>query len=86
MGLLVKEFTNNILELKFSPIEIFSFFLEYRKSLEEAINNIEKLILKLIKVKLKRLRISENTKPKDTCPKIARAFKLEFEIEVYISI
>jgi hypothetical protein len=63
-------------ELKFSPIEIFSFLLEHRKLLEEAISNIEKLILKPIKVKSTLLRISEDTKPKDTCPKIARDSKL----------
>ena len=61
------------------------FLLEYRKSLEEAISNIEKLISKPIKAKLKLLRISKDTKPKDTRPKIAQASKAEFEIEVYIS-
>ncbi len=55
-----------MLELKFSLAKIFSFLLEYRKSREEAINNIEQLILKPIRVKLKPLRISKDTKPKDT--------------------
>jgi hypothetical protein len=73
---LVKEFTSNIPELKFSPIEIFSFLLEYRKLPEEAIGNIEKLILKPIKAKLILLRISKDIKPKDTCPDIARDSKL----------
>jgi hypothetical protein len=56
----------NVPELKFSPTEIFSFLLEYRKSPEEAISNIEKLISKLIEAKSKLLRISEDTKPEDT--------------------
>jgi hypothetical protein len=59
-----------VLELKFSPIEIFSFLLEYRKSLEEAISNVEKLISKPIEAKSTLLRISEDTKPEDTCPEI----------------
>jgi hypothetical protein len=83
---LVKEFASNVPELKFSPAEIFSFLLEYRKSPEEAIGNIEKLISKPIEVKSKPLRISEDAKPEDTRPEIARASKPEFETEVYISI
>jgi hypothetical protein len=58
-------------ELKFSPVEIFSFLLEHRKLLEEAISNVEKLISKPIEVKSKLPRISEDTKPEDTCPEIA---------------
>jgi hypothetical protein len=34
-------FAIKVLELKFSLAEIFSFLLEYKKSLEESINNIE---------------------------------------------
>jgi chaperone BCS1 len=83
---LAKEFTSNVPELKFSPAEIFSFLLEHRKSPEEAISNVEKLISKPIEVKSKPPRISEDTKPEDTRPKIARASKPEFETEVYISI
>jgi hypothetical protein len=67
-----------VLELKFNPTEIFSFLLEHRKSLEEAISNIERLISKLIKVKSTSLRISKDTKPKDTRPKIARDSKLVY--------
>jgi chaperone BCS1 len=44
---LVKEFTSKVPELKFSPAEIFLFLLKHRKSLEEAIDNIEQLISKL---------------------------------------
>ena len=54
------------------------FLIEYRKLLEEAISNIEKLISKLIKVKSTLLRISKDTKPKDTRPKIARDSKLVY--------
>jgi hypothetical protein len=53
-------------ELKFSPIEIISFLLKHRKSLEEAINNIKQLILKPIRVKSKPLRIFEDARLKDT--------------------
>jgi chaperone BCS1 len=35
------EFAIKVPELKFSLVEIFSFLLEYRKSLEEAINNVD---------------------------------------------
>jgi hypothetical protein len=73
-------------EPKFSPAEIFLFLLEYRKLPEEAISNMEKLISKPIEAKSKLPRISEDAKPEDTCPKIARASKPEFETEVYISI
>jgi chaperone BCS1 len=38
---LAKEFTIKVPELKFSPTEIISFLLEYKKSPEEAINNIK---------------------------------------------
>jgi hypothetical protein len=54
-----------VLELKISLVVIFSFLLEYRKLLKEAINNIEQLILKPIKAKLKPLRISKDAKPKN---------------------
>ena len=55
---LAKEFTVKVLKLKFSSAEIFSFLLKYRKSLEEAIDNVKQLILKLIKAKLKLLKTS----------------------------
>ncbi|KAF4628690.1 hypothetical protein G7Y89_g9463 [Cudoniella acicularis] len=45
--------------------KIFSFLLEHRKSPEEAINNIEQLISKPIRVKSKPPRISEDAKPED---------------------
>jgi len=53
-------------ELKFSPAEIISFLLEHRKSLEEAIDNVEQLISKPIGAKSKPPRISEDARPKDT--------------------
>ena len=68
---LAKEFTSNVPELKFSAAEIFLFLIEHRKSPEEAISNIEKLISKPIEAKSKPPRISEDAKPKDTQPKIA---------------
>jgi hypothetical protein len=52
-------------ELKFSLAKIFSFLLEYRKSLEKAIYNVKQLISKPIKAKLKLLKILEDIKPKD---------------------
>ncbi len=55
---LVKGFTIKVPELKFSLAKISSFLLEDRKLLEEAINNIEQLILKLIRAKSKLLEIS----------------------------
>ena len=58
-------------ELKFSSAEIFSFLIVHRKSPEEAIGNVEKLISKPIKAKSKPPRISEDAKPKDTWPEIA---------------
>ena len=63
---LAKGFAIKVLELKFSPAKIFSFLLEYRKSLEEAIDNVEQLILKPIRAKSKPPRISKDAKPKDT--------------------
>jgi hypothetical protein len=54
-----------VLKLKFSLTKIILFFLEYKKLLEEVINNVKQLTLKLIRVKLKLLRISED-KPEDT--------------------
>jgi hypothetical protein len=80
---LAKEFTGNIPELKFSPAEIFSFLIEYRKLPEEAIGNIEQLISKPIGVKSKSPAVSEDIKPEDTLPETA--FKPEFKTEVYIS-
>jgi len=53
-------------ELKFSLAKIFSFLLEHRESLEEAINSVEQLISKPIKAKSKPPRISEDAKPEDT--------------------
>ena len=73
---LAKEFAGNVPELKFSPAEIFSFLLEHRKSPEEAIGNVEKLISKPIEAKSKPPRISEDAKPEDTRPEIARDSKL----------
>jgi chaperone BCS1 len=63
---LAKEFAGNVPELKFSPAEIFSFLLEHRKSPEEAIGNVEKLISKPIEAKSKPPRISKDAKPEDT--------------------
>ena len=63
---LAKEFAVKVPELKFSPAEIISFLLEHRKSLEEAIDNVEQLISKPIGAKSKPPRISEDARPKDT--------------------
>ncbi|KAF4626708.1 hypothetical protein G7Y89_g11446 [Cudoniella acicularis] len=76
---LAKEFASNVPELKFSPAKIFSFLMEHRKSPEEAIGNVEKLISKPIKAKSKPLTISEDTKRKDTQPEIARDSKWDKE-------
>ncbi|KAF4609627.1 hypothetical protein G7Y89_g15828 [Cudoniella acicularis] len=76
---LAKEFASNVPELKFSLAEIFSFLIEHKKSPEEAIGNIEKLISKPIKAKSKPPTISEDTKRKDTQPKIARDSKWDKE-------
>lgn len=38
---LTKKFIIKILELKFSPVKIFLFFLKYKKSLKKIINNIK---------------------------------------------
>jgi chaperone BCS1 len=73
---LAKEFAGNVPELKFSPAEIFSFLLEHRKSPEEAIGNVEKLISKPIEAKSTPPRISEDAKPEDTRPETARDSKL----------
>ena len=73
---LAKEFAGNVPELKFSPAEIFSFLLEHRKSPEEAIGNVEKLISKPIEAKSKPPRISEDAKPEDAQAEIARDSKL----------
>jgi len=72
-------------ELKFSPIKIISFLLKYKKAPEEAINNVEQLTSKLIKIKSKPPRISKDAKPKDALPETARASKPEFETKVYTS-
>jgi len=53
-------------ELKFNLAKIFLFLLKHRESLEEAINSIEQLISKPIRVKPKPLRISKDAKAKDT--------------------
>jgi hypothetical protein len=63
-------------ELKFSLAKIFSFLLEYRKSLEEAIHNVKQLISKPIRAKSKLLETLEDIKPKDIQSKIARDPKL----------
>jgi hypothetical protein len=63
---LIKRFIIKVLKLKFSLAKIFLFLLKYRELLKEAINNIEQLILKLIRIKSKPLRISKDAKPKDT--------------------
>jgi hypothetical protein len=68
---LAKEFAGNMPELKFSPAKIYSFLMKYRKSPEEAIGNVEKLISKPIESKPPR--ISEDTKPE-----IARDSKLVY--------
>jgi chaperone BCS1 len=73
---LAKEFAGNVPELKFSPAEIFSFLMEHRKSPEEAIGNVEQLISKPIGAKSTPPRISEDAKPEDTRPEIARDSKL----------
>jgi hypothetical protein len=60
---LVKEFTIKVLKLKFSLAKIFLFLLEYRELLEEAINSVEQLISKPIRVKSKPLRVFKDAKP-----------------------
>jgi predicted kinase len=82
---LAKEFTTKVPELKFSPARILSFLLEYKQSPEEAINNTEQLISKLIKAKPELPVVSEDIKPEDALPKTARASKPESKTEVYIS-
>jgi chaperone BCS1 len=72
---LAKEFAGNVPELKFSPAKILSFLMEHRKSPEEAIGNVEKLISKPIEAKSK-LPISEDAKPEDAQPEIAQDSKL----------
>ena len=73
---LAKGFAAKVPELKFSPAEIFSSLLEHRKSPEGAIDNVEQLISKPIEAKSKPPRISEDAKPEDTQPEIARDSKL----------
>jgi hypothetical protein len=82
---LAKEFVVKVPELKFSPAEILSFLLEYKKSPEEAIGNVEQLTSKHIRPESKPPRISEDAKPEDTLPETARASKPEFETEVSVS-
>jgi len=82
---LAKEFVVKVPELKFSPAEILSFLLEYKKSPEEAIDNVEQLTSKPIRLESKPPRISEDAKPEDALPETARASKPEFETEVYVS-
>jgi hypothetical protein len=62
---LAKKFAAKVPELKFSPGKILSFLLDYKKSPEEAINNMEQLISKPIKAESKPPRISEDAKPED---------------------
>jgi len=64
--LLAEKFTAKVPELKFSPAEIFSFLLEYRKSPEEAIHNVEQLISTPVGPKLEPPRTTEDAKPHDT--------------------
>lgn len=80
---LAEEFAAKVPELKFSPARILSFLLEYRQSPEEAIDNVEQLISKLIKAKSKSPMVSEDVKLEDTLPKTAS--KPEFKTEVYVS-
>jgi chaperone BCS1 len=82
---LVKEFAAKVLELKFSLAGILSFLLEYKQSLEEAIDNAEQLISKLIEAKPELPVVSEDIKPEDALPETARASKPESKTEVYIS-
>ena len=63
---LEREFGVKMPELKFSPAEILSFLLEYKKSPGEAIDNVEQLTSKPIRAESKPLRISEDAKPEDT--------------------
>ena len=77
---MAKEFVVKVPELKFSPAEILSFLLGYKKSPEEAIGNVEQLTSKPIRPESKPPRISE-----DTLPETARASKPEFETEVSVS-
>jgi chaperone BCS1 len=63
---LAERFTTKVPKLKFSPTKIFSFLLEHRESLEEAIDSVEQLISKPIRTKSEPPRISKDAKPKDT--------------------
>jgi chaperone BCS1 len=63
---LAKEFAAKVPELKFSPAETISFLLEYKKSPEEAIDNVEQLTSKPIRAESKPPRIFEDAKLEDT--------------------
>jgi hypothetical protein len=67
--LLAKGFAVKVPELKSNPGEIFSFLQDHGKSPEEATSKVEQLISK-------PPRISEDVKPENTQPEIARARKL----------
>ena len=69
---MAEEFAAKVPELEFSPAEILSFLLEYRQSPEEAIANVSKLI----EAKSKSPGVSEDARPEDTQPEIARDSKL----------
>lgn len=68
---MAKEFAAKVPNLKFSPAEILSFLLEYKQSPEEAINNVEQLISKLIQAKSESPTVSRNIIPEDALPKTA---------------
>jgi chaperone BCS1 len=63
---LAKGFAAKVPELRFSPAEIFEFLLGYRKSPEEAIDNVEQLTSKPIRAESKPPRMSEDANPEDT--------------------
>jgi hypothetical protein len=60
-------------ELKFSLAKILSFLLKYKKSPEEAIDNVEQLNSKPIRAESKSPRVSEDANPEDALPGMARA-------------
>ncbi|KAF4632939.1 hypothetical protein G7Y89_g5180 [Cudoniella acicularis] len=64
---LAEKFAASIPELKFSPAEILLFLLRYKESLREAIDNVGKLVSKLVDAKSKPPGVSE-AKPGDTQP------------------
>lgn len=69
---LAEKFAAEVPQLEFSPAEILSFLLGYRQSPEEAIANVSKLI----EAKSQSPGVSEDAKPEDTQPEIARDSKL----------